>query len=402
MMNSILDDPKATINHVNSLAFNRSTGSVGETEAAFYIRDQLDNKKIINNFEYFGYIGPKRVLMRLTYLIIITYLLLNKLLIVIVLYFSIKYLFATARNYSFIKEESSKNLVSTIPANNRRKKRPVVILTAHYDSFSTNLPYRLQNFLFFIFRIIIVPYFIIKLTISLWILANFIVSPNQESFIIDFILMSSIIEFLIYFLIFFLIYNTKKSMGAIDNASGVSIIIELAKKLNEKPLENMDVIIVFTSAEEWGLIGANRFCKRNQKSLSKKYNLNKSLNINYDMIGTYIGLLNKKSLFNRKEINQTLNKNLEDAANNLRISIVKHSPVISPKTDHKAFLKFAKKTKTDFQVACFHSAKDVKYIHSPRDTPDNCDVQNLNNVLEITIETLRKIDSESYPSEKIR
>ena len=34
-------------------------------------------------------------------------------------------------------------------------------------------------------------------------------------------------------------------------------------------------------------------------------------------------------------------------------------------------------------------------------TPDKCDVQNLNNVLEISLEPLRKIDSESYPSEKI-
>jgi len=400
-MTSILDDPEATINHVNSLAFDRSTGSVGETEAVFYIRDQLDNKNIDNNFEYFTYMGPRKVLMRLVYLIFFTYLLFFKFLLVIVIYFSIKYLFATMRNYSLVKEESSKNLVTTIPANIRRKKRPVVILTAHYDSFSANLPFRLQNFLFFIFKIIIVPYFMIKLTFSLWILADFNLSTNPAPFILDFIIKSSLIEFVIIFLIFLLIYNTKKSMGAIDNASGVSIIIELAKKLSEKPLENMDVIIVFTSAEEWGLIGANRFCTRNQIFFSEKYILNKSLNINFDMIGTYIGLINKTGLIKRKIINQTLNKNLEDAANNLGISIVKQNHLLTPKTDHKAFLKFAKKTKSDFQVACFHSAKDVKYIHSPKDTSDKCDVQNLNNVLEISLKTLRKIDSVSYPSEKI-
>ena len=401
MTNSILDDPEATINHVHSLAFNRSTSSEGETEAVFYIRDQLDNKDINNHFEYFTYLGPRKVLMRLVYLIFFTYLLFFKFLIVIAVYFSIKYLFATTRNYSLVKEESSKNLVTTISANIRRKKRPVVILTAHYDSFSANLPFRLQSFLFFIFRIIIIPYFMIKLAFSLWILADFNFSTNQAPFILDFILKSSIIEFVIVFIIFLLIYNTKKSTGAIDNASGVSIILELAKKLNEKPLENMDVIIVFTGAEEWGLIGAKRFCKRNRKLFSEKYILDKSLNINFDMIGTYIGLLNKKNLFHKKLINQTLNKNIEDAANNLGISIVKHNKLITPKTDHRVFLKLAKKTKSDFQVACFHSAKDAKYIHSPRDTPDKCSVQNLNNALEISLETLRKIDSVSYPSEKI-
>lgn len=400
-MNSILDDPEATINHVNSLSFNRSTGSEGETEAAFYIRDQLDNKNIDNHLEYFTYMGPKKVLMRLTYVIFLTYLLIYKFLIVIVFYFSIKYLFATTRDYSFVNEESSKNLVTTIPANIRREKRPVVILTAHYDSFSAKLPYRIQNFLFFIFRIIIIPYFMIKLTFSLWVLGDFTIFLNQDFDITNFVLMSSIIEFIIIFLIFLLIYNTNKSTGAIDNASGVSIIIELAKKFNEQPLENMDVIIVFTGAEEWGLIGAKRFCDRHRKLFSEKYILNKSLNINFDMIGTYIGLLHKRSLFHKKGINQTLNKNIEDAANNLGISMVKHNHIIAPKTDHRVFLKFAKKTKSDFQVACFHSAKDVKYIHSPRDTSDKCDVQNLNNVLEISLKTLRKIDSVSYPSEKI-
>ncbi|MBY9002355.1 MAG: M28 family peptidase [Candidatus Lokiarchaeota archaeon] len=399
MMTSILDDPEATIKHVNSLAFNRSTGSEGETEAVFYIRDQLDNKDIENRFEYFTYMGPRKVVMRLVYLIFLTYLLFFKFLMVIAIYFSIKYLFVTTRNYSLVKEETSKNLVSTISAINRRKKLPVVILTAHYDSFSANLPFRLQSILFFIFRIFIIPYFIIKLTFSLWILGSFNLTTYQSPIILDFILKSSLIEFVILFLIFLLIYNTKKSTGAIDNASGVSIILELAKKLNEKPLKNMDVIIVFTGAEEWGLIGAKRFCKRNQKSFSEKYILDKSLNINFDMIGSYIGLLNKKNLFLRKLINQTLNKNIVDTANKLGISIVKHE--ITPKTDHKVFLKFGKKTKSDFQVACFHSAKDVKYIHSPRDTPDKCNVQNLNNVLEISLETLRKIDSELYPSEKI-
>jgi len=400
-MTSIIDDAKATINHVNALAFNRSTGSEGETEAVFYIRDQLDNKGILNHFEYFTYMGPRKILMRLVYLIFLSYLLFFKFLMVIAIYFSIKYLFATTRNYSLVKEESSKNLVSTVPANIRRKRRPVVILTAHYDSFSANLPFRLQNFLFFIFRIIIVPYFISKLAFSLWILADFTLSSYYTPFILDFILKSSIIEFFIIFLIFLLIYSTKKSTGSIDNASGVSIILEIAKNLNEKPLENMDAIIVFTGAEEWGLIGAKRFCKRNRKLFLEKYILDKSFNINFDMIGTYIGLLKKKGFFHKKSINQTLNKNILDAAKNLGISIVLHNHLITPKTDHKVFLKFAKKTKSDFQVACFHSAKDEKYIHSPKDTPDKCDVQNLNNVLEISLETLRKIDLESYPSEKI-
>ena len=58
------------------------------------------------------------------------------------------------------------------------------------------------------------------------------------------------------------------------------------------------------------------------------------------------------------------------------------------------FLRFARKTESKFQVACFHSAKDSKYIHSPRDTPDKCNPANLNGVLNISVEVLNQIDSE--------
>ncbi len=47
----------------------------------------------------------------------------------------------------------------------------------------------------------------------------------------------------------------------------------------------------------------------------------------------------------------------------------------------------------------FHTAKDSKYIHSSRDTPDKCYPENLNGCIDICYTSIKSIDS-SYSSLK--
>jgi hypothetical protein len=386
-----VEEFQTIMQHVNGLAFNRTTGTTGETQGMLYIRNILDKNNISSRLEYFEYIGLKKMLMRMAYAIIISYIIFYRLLLILVLYFSVKFLFAKARHYTLLGKESSKNLIVEFPSKNEGKK-PVAILTAHYDSFSANLPYRIQVILFFVFKTIIIPYLGFTVSLSLWLLFD---SHNVIMIeVSNLIFLSSISSFLITFLIGLILYSTKESLGAIDNASGVSILIELTKYLKKNPLKNMDVIIIFTGAEEWGLIGSKRYLKRHRSKLQKNYDLDKSFNINYDMIGSYIGLIHEKGILKNKKINKSLNMYIEEAAENLDIKYVKHNYFINPKTDHRKFLRFARKTKSRFQVACFHSAKDSKYIHSPRDTPDKCNPANLDGAFNISVEVLNKIDSE--------
>jgi hypothetical protein len=389
-----MEDHDAPINHIKSLAFNRSTSSIGETKAVFYIEKDLKSAGISTKVQYFSFVGPIRILMRITYVILLTYLVLYRLVVIIAFYLAIKYMFARTRNYSLVKKENSKNLIAMISAKNNQKKKPVAILSAHLDSFSANLPYKLQNVLFIVFRVIIIPYFVITLGFSVWIIFNPSYNQMGDPVLVNLVLISSLTEFVIIFLIFILIFNTKKSMGSIDNASGVAILMELTKLLEKQSLKNIDVITVFTGAEEWGLIGSKRYCERNRKFLVEKYDLNQSFNINVDMVGTYIGLVERKGIFRKKQMNRTLNTTIEETAQNLNIAIVKHHNLIEPKTDHKNFKRFAKKTKSKFQIACLHSDKDSKYIHSPRDTPDKCNPEVLNNAVKLIFNTLKQIDSQ--------
>ena len=386
------------INHVKALAFNRSLASTGGTKAAIYVRNEMNKENIDCRIEHFSFTGAKRLFMRLTYIILFTYLIVFRLLLVIFAYFSIKYLFPRVRHYSLVGKEGSKNIIAKIKANKKQDKRPVVILSAHYDTFSANLPFGLQKVFFFLFRIIIIPYIIFALVI-----VNFIFLTDQSVETTQLIPIFTLIEFGMSTIIFLLIYDNNRSLGSIDNASGVSILIELAKLFKRTPLENYDVIFLWSGAEEWGLKGSKGFCKRHRKNLSEKYDLNRSFNINVDMIGSYIGLETKRSLHlrHRKELFD-LNKRLEETANELNIPITISDKIFGSKADHKSFRSFAKKTKSSFQVAYFHSGKDSKFIHSSKDTPDKCIPEKLNGCLEICYAAIRSIDSMNFPSKEIR
>jgi len=396
-----LNQKNASKNHIKALAYPRQPSSTGETKAAIYIKNEIGKENIECTTEYFSFIGAKRIFMRLTYIILFTYLIVFRMLLILVAYFCFKYVFPRFRNYSLVGKEESKNIIAKIKsAKNQeinQEKNQVVILSAHYDSFSANLPYGLQKVFFFMFRIIIIPYTIFALLI-----ANIVFFYEGTREAVQIMVIFTFVEFFMTTIIFLLIYDNNRSKGSIDNASGVAILIELAKLIKKNPLENYDVILLWTSAEEWGLKGSKAFCKKHRKFLKNKYDLNRSFNINVDMVGSYIGLETKSSLHlrRRKEV-LDLNKKIEETANELNIPIDVQKKILGSKADHKSFRSLAKKTKTSFQVAYIHSSEDSKFIHSSRDTPDKCYNEVLNGCLEICNATIRSMDSLYFSSEKI-
>lgn len=73
-------------------------------------------------------------------------------------------------------------------------------------------------------------------------------------------------------------------MGALDNASGASFLMELASLLSSLPTPDRDIIFVALNAEEFGLLGSSNFASRNKDALEN------SKVINFDMIGSDDGV----------------------------------------------------------------------------------------------------------------
>ena len=380
-----------TIEHIKSLAFNRNATSTGETEALNYIENALMNENIKPIVEHFNWTGPMRVLMRLSYIITLTYLILFRLFLVVISYFILKNFFEKTRSISFINKEESKNIFTKISAKDQAPDRPLVIFSAHYDSISVRIPYKFQVIIFSIYRLIIVFYILIAVIFSITFILEYFEFDLLSEFFVLLVTFTSIIGIFTSIPILYLVFVASPSSGSIDNASGVSILIELAKLFKKNPLNNMDVLFIWTGAEEWGMKGSKKFCATHFKGLKNNYDLDRSYNINIDMVGSYIGLLNKIGIAKRK-INYNLNDILEATANQLKIPLISFNKIIKPKSDYKIFKRYGRRAKKNFQVSCFHSDKDSKFIHSLEDTPDKCSIENLNGCLNICYQAIRSID----------
>ena len=310
-----------TLEHVKSLAFNRSASTTGETRAINYIKNELEKENIDSKIEHFQFTGYRRIIMRILYTLLISYLLLFRLFLILIAYYIIRNLFEVTRRFSLINKEESKNLYTIISANKKIHPQPIIIFSAHYDSFASILPYNFQNFFFFIFRAIILPYLGIMILVSSLLIIDFIYQ-TYSLFIINLTVFSSFVQFIIVLFIIILLIDVKKVYGSIDNASGVSILIELVKKVKKNPLENIDVIFIWTGAEEWGTKGSKSFYKTHSKKLKKNNDLNRSYGINIDMVGTYIGLIDEIGL--KKKMNNNLNDIIGESANQLNIQLIKY------------------------------------------------------------------------------
>ena len=70
--------------------------------------------------------------------------------------------------------------------------------------------------------------------------------------------------------------------GANDNATGVSAVLELVRRLNERPLRGVDVVIVSPGGEEAGSVGMRAWMRGPGRSLDRR----STLVVNLDAIGS--------------------------------------------------------------------------------------------------------------------
>ncbi|MBD3198068.1 MAG: M28 family peptidase [Candidatus Lokiarchaeota archaeon] len=387
------NNSEAVMNHIKALAYNRSASSIGESKAISYIENEIEESGITSNRHYFKWMNRVSLLIRGGYLLILLNLIIFRQFLIVVIFFFSKQLFKKTREMSLLPKESSKNLYSYISNNNDNLKRPVIIFSAHYDSESTIIPYRLQRIIFNFYWIVIFFYvgLIFFLTFS-FIMGLLNPIANFEFFLtID--ITVSLFGIFVSVPLLLLVLIERETSGSIDNASGVAILIELAKYAKQNPLNNVDLLFIWTGAEEGGLKGSKKFCKKYFEVLNEKYDLNNSYNINIDMVGSYIGLLNKNGLIRRKA-NSKINKIIQSAAKKLQIPVESFSKILGIKSDHKSFKKKIRRRKRGFQIACIHSDKDSKYIHSKKDTPDKCSKEVLNNCLYLLEEVIESIDDD--------
>lgn len=156
--------------------------------------------------------------------------------------------------------------------------------------------------------------------------------------------------------------------GALDNASGTSFLLEMARHLKSLPQPNRDIIFVALNGEEFGLLGSDYFASKYKKDLKG------SIVINFDMIGAEnypITFMLGKSSFNT---DSPLLEDLKNISNRLKLdSNVRYED----SSDHGSF------SKNGFDSLTI-SHGDVSKIHTPNDRVEFISSEGVYDVFKLT------------------
>lgn len=150
--------------------------------------------------------------------------------------------------------------------------------------------------------------------------------------------------------------------GADDNASGVAVMLSLAKKLMKGNINNNYLFIAF-SGEEMGLLGSNYFVKNPTIDLSK---------VNYMINMDMVGRLKKDSTLavygtgTSPIFKQTLK------ANNTKFKLIQKESGVGP-SDHTSFYN------ADIPVLHFFTGQHEDY-HKPSDDADKLNYQGMKTI----------------------
>jgi len=399
-----MSDSNSALNHIKNLSFHRMASSPGEVKAINYIRGFLEKAGIKHETESFTYSASTSILMKLAFFIVLIYIILFNLflftipiliiffdfLLIGIIYFAIKFILDMTRLFMVGKKKVSQNITAKLNGTQEKNSRKLIIFSAHWDSVSTSLGAKSKKIMLLGGFLALVFLFITSI-LAIWSL--FDMGTLFELFRAVTVILS--IFCAAPFVILILSKKQNGSVGAIDNATGVSVLLEVAKRVKEEPLENYDLIFLWCGAEELGLWGSKQFCVKNFDNLKEEYDLENSYNINIDMVGTYIGIVDKIGIISKKPMNENLNKVLEATANQLKIPVVMAKIPFGAGSDHMVLKSFAKKADKKMEITCISSDKDFKYIHSALDTPDRCSADVLNGCIDICFNALKSLDLRS-------
>ena len=190
------------------------------------------------------------------------------------------------------------------------------------------------------------------------------------------------------FLLFLNIRN--KSPGALDNASGMSIVFELSNYFIKKPLRNFNLWFCQFSAEEIGTMGSRNFID----AYSDQFEKGKTFQINFDMVSASnnrkneIEYIKSYGLFPRKKISPILFQLIEKSSRKENIKVGNFHVSIGAHTDSVPFHL------RKFDSVDFTTRAAAKYTHSEDDVPIRVDPSVLIQTCILTRRLILSLDNE--------
>jgi len=370
-------EPRRAFEHLDKLAYEigpRLAGTRGDRMAADYIQKQFESCGLKTRVQEFKFV-PRAARVKITALLFASafisllflppQLSLVAWLAVIVIWRSLG---------KIMPKGESRNIIAS--AGTKKPKKRVAI-TAHYDSAPCMVSYKLYLFVRFAF----LPALIIVAAI---------VAARALGVLPSWVIMWSVLAIVflpIYIGMFIAASSRRVSPGADDNASGVAVMLEVARAIAESPPADAELTFIAFGAEEQGLVGARKFVA--SKALPED-----TLVLNLDGVGvgphTYViegnGILRRRRT--SPQLNQALANSIKGVGLKPRLwwaALARH--------DHIPFLRAKMRATTfttdvggkdrlgRFIARAFRlpnaRARGYRYIHTLEDTPERIELANI-------------------------
>ncbi|MBN1288477.1 MAG: M20/M25/M40 family metallo-hydrolase [Actinobacteria bacterium] len=177
--------------------------------------------------------------------------------------------------------------------------------------------------------------------------------------------------------------NGNGSPGALDNASGVAIVLELSRIFKARPLENFDLRAVFFGAEESGLCGSLNYLKGHSRELAAK----PCFVLNFDMPFSQQGMLSVNTRFGFPSVptSSRLNGIVREAAGEMGYKM-RNMNMPGGVSDHCPWVR------EGFNATAFTSS--ANYIHGPGDTAGRINTEALRRSGEVALDVVLRLDKE--------
>ena len=163
--------------------------------------------------------------------------------------------------------------------------------------------------------------------------------------------------------------------GADDNASGVSVLLNLASKLKNTNTSNNYLFITF-SGEEMGLLGSNYFVKNSTIDIKKANYM-----INMDMVGR----LKADSTLAVYGVGTTPIFNQVLKAYNTKFKLIEKESGVGP-SDHTSFYN------ADIPVLHFFTGQHEDY-HKPSDDADKLNIEGMQTISNYIFDLITDLDN---------
>ncbi|MFX1329209.1 MAG: M28 family peptidase [Promethearchaeota archaeon] len=358
-------DEKRILQNLKDFSFPRLSGTDFERQSFKIALKKIEDLNLTPNVQEFSFstfysrIYPKISLSLLSWILLVLFINVQTIFTIlnlILIFFLILVLIKLTRNPERIKigrTYHSQNLFVKIPAqskNNSSEKN--ILLFSHLDSKGQAFSIKIRILLYYLWIIsfplgllviILNSFFFFRAFLLLHIFAVLFLTINCFATVI-------------------IVINTTNNVsnGTIDDASGISCILELLHYYSnpENVLKNYNLWFVFTGAEESGTMGVRNFYE-----YIEEFNRKETFIINFDSIGKKVnlwdhGLLNKKNFKSHNYILE--NKDI--------MSLEKAKKVYIGTYSDGLFLLNKK-----FQGLGNGDKSSYKYIHSINDNIDKVD-----------------------------